>query len=482
MSKKYIQRALMSALTLLLALAVLAVPTFADDAAAPADPTSADEVNPPANPALDDSASAPADTAVESGGRVFTWTEDEPLSLTLCADDGFRMPDFFLLRINDAVYTVFTNGAENPEGIVYDPATAKLTVADTLIHDGDSFAIIGSAIGVRVDAGGLTDIAVTTDLSRDFSAAQPLALALTPAEGCAFPPELHFVLDDILYTVYTDGTVYNDGIAFDTVSNVLTIDASYLKIGQTLTLSGEAVRTEPDVEEETDPTLRVTVDVTALENINFTETASHTALMRGQGNALTLVPGQELVLDVAPADGTVLPEAISVIICRADGSVLAESFRFDGNGNAPFLAFDPAAQQLHIAAGVILDLDTIILAPAIAQDGDPVPTPTPSDEPTDEPTTEPDSEPTDEPTPAPSDEPTDEPTPAPSTEPTDEPTPAPSTEPTDEPTPAPSAEPADEPTPAPSTEPTDEPTPAPSAEPAKDPVPVPVNSDTPSAA
>ena len=419
MSKKYIQRALVLALTLLLTLAVLAVPAFADDADTPADP------------------------AGESAARVFTWTEDEPLSLALRADEGFRMPDFFLLRINDAEYTVFTNGAENPEGIAYDAAEGKLTVAPSLIHDGDSFALVGSAVGVHVDADGLTDIAVSADLSRDFSAARTLELALAPAEGCVLPAELHLVINDILYTVYTDGTVYNDGVAFDPERGVLTVDASYLKIGQTLTLSGAAVCVDPDVkaepEPQPDPNLYIAVDVTALENIDFTETASHTALRRGEGNVVTLVPGQELVLDLAPAPGTALPEALSVTIRRADGFVIEETFRFDGKENAQFLAFDPAAQQMHIAANIILNLDTVILAPAAVQ---PSAAPTAAPEPTAQPSAAPTEEPTAQPSAAPAVSPSASPAVSPAVSPSVTPSVTPSASPSVSPSVSPVASPA----------------------------------------
>lgn len=427
MSKKYIQRALVLALTLLLTLAVLAVPAFADDADTPADP------------------------AVESAARVFTWTEDEPLSLTLRADEGFRMPEFFLLRINDTEYTVFTTGAENPEGIAYDSATGKLTVSPALIRDGDSFALVGSAVGVHVDADGLTNIAVSADLSRDFSAAKPLELALTPAEGYVLPAELHLVINDILYTVYTDGTVYNDGVAFDPARGVLTVDASYLKIGQTLTLSGAAVCVDPDKEaereQETDPNLYVAVDVTALENITFTEAASNTEMKRGEGNVVTLAPGQDLALSVAPAPGTVLPEALSVTIRRADGFVIEETFRFDGKENAQFLAFDPAAQQMRIAANIILNLDAIVIAPV----------PAPAAEPTPEPTAAPAVEPTATPSVEPSVEPSVAPSTAPSAEPTSAPTASPSASPTVSPSPSPAASPAASPVVSPTVRPSTSP-------------------------
>ena len=436
MSKKYIQRGLVLALTLLLALAAFAVPAFADDAA------------------------APATAAGESAARTFTWTDNEPLVLNIRADEGFRMPDFFLLRINDTEYTVFTTGAENPEGITYDSTTGKLSVSPALIRDGDSFALVGSAVGVHVDAEGLTDIAVAADLGRDFSAAKTLELALAPAEGYVLPAELHLVINDILYTVYTDGTVYNDGVAFDPARGVLTVDASYLKIGQTLTLSGAAVCVDPDKEaeheQETDPNLYVAVDVTALENITFTESASNTEMKRGEGNVVTLVPGQDLALSVAPALGTVLPEALSVTIRRADGFVIEETFRFDGKENAQFLAFDPAAQQMRIAANIILNLDAIVIAPV----------PVPAVEPTAEPTVEPSAAPAAEPSTTPSVEPSV----VPSVTPTAAPATAPSAEPTSAPTASPSASPTVSPSPSPAVSPAVSPVVSPTVRPSTSPV------------
>ena len=425
MSKKYIQRGLVLALTLLLALAAFAVPAFADDEA----------------------------TAETSTAKTFTWTDNEPLVLNIRADEGFCMPEFFVLRINDAEYTVFTTGAENQEGIEYDSTTGKLSVSPALIHDGDSFALVGSAVGVHVDAEGLTDISVSADLGRDFSAAKPLELALTPAEGYVLPTELHLVINDILYTVYTDGTVYNDGVVFDPARGVLTVDASYLKIGQTLTLSGAAVCVDPDKEaereQETDTNLYVAVDVTALENITFTEAASNTEMKRGEGNVVTLAPGQDLALSVAPAPGTVLPEELSVTIRRADGFVIEETFRFDGKENAQFLAFDPAAQQMRIAANIILNLDAIIIAPAPAV----------------EPTTEPTAAPAAEPSAAPAVEPTATPSVEPSVEPSAAPSTAPSAEPTSVPTASPSASPAVSPSPSPAVSPAASPVVSPSASP-----------------
>ena len=430
MSKKYIQRGLVLVLTLLLALAAFAVPAFADD-------------------------EAPTET---STAKTFTWTDNEPLVLNIRADEGFRMPEFFLLRINDAEYTVFTTGAENPEGITYDSSTGKLSVSPALIHDGDSFALVGSAVGVHVDAEGLTDISVSADLGRDFSAAKPLELALTPAEGYVLPAELHLVINDILYTVYTDGTVYNDGVAFDPARGVLTVDASYLKIGQTLTLSGAAVCVDPDKEaeqeqeQETDTNLYIAVDVTALENITFTETASNTEMKRGEGNVVTLAPGQDLALSVAPAPGTVLPEALSVTIRRADGFVIEETFRFDGKENAQFLAFDPAAQQMRIAANIILNLDAIVIAPV----------PAPAVEPTPEPTAAPAVEPTATPSVEPSVEPSAAPSTAPSAEPTSAPTASPSA--------SPAASPAVLPSPSPAVSPAVSPVVSPTVRPSTSPV------------
>ena len=448
MSKKYFY----TALALILAFAVLAVPASADDAApgdtvVPPEETVTVPEDGTADPAPSEDAALPEAPAV---GRTFTWTDNEPLVIDICADEGFSMPEFFILRINDVEYTVSVAGEGNPEGITYDPDSGKLSIAPTLINDGDTFALIGSAVGVRINADALTDIDVVSGLGRDYSAAKPLEIAIAPAEGYVLPDELHLVMDDILYTVHTDGKVYTDGVAFEPDSGILTVDPMYLSAGQTVALSGTAVpddtvKEEPeepeqepgeDTEEEpeepekdteqepaeepeqgsaeepgqeptgepeqdADANLSVAVNVIMLENVVFTEPASQTVLTPTENNMLTLAPGQDLVLGVAPMPGTALPEAFTVAIIRADGLVITETFRFDGQGNVPFLTFDPMLQQIHIAASAILDLDTVIIAPVMTAPAvTPAPTPTPTPVPTepgaeqpDEPGTEQPSEP-----------------------------------------------------------------------------------------
>ena len=448
MSKKYFY----TALALILAFAVLAVPASADDAApgdtvVPPEETVTVPEDGTTDPVPSEDAALPEAPAA---GRTFTWTDNEPLVIDICADEGFSMPEFFILRINDVEYTVSTAGEGNPEGITYDPDSGKLSIAPTLIKDGDTFALIGSAVGVRINADALTDIDVVSGLGRDYSAAKPLEIAIAPAEGYVLPDELHLVMDDILYTVHTDGKVYTDGVAFEPDSGILTVDPMYLSAGQTVALSGTAVpddtvKEEPeepeqepgeDTEEEpeepekdteqepaeepeqgsaeepgqeptgepeqdADANLSVAVNVTMLENVVFTEPASQTVLTPTENNMLTLAPGQDLVLGVAPMPGTALPEAFTVAIIRADGLVITETFRFDGQGNVPFLTFDPMLQQIHIAASAILDLDTVIIAPVMTAPAvTPAPTTTPTPVPTepgaeqpDEPGTEQPSEP-----------------------------------------------------------------------------------------
>lgn len=439
MSKKYFY----TALALILAFAVLAVPASADDAApgdtvVPPEETVTVPEDGTADPAPSEDAALPEAPAA---GRTFTWTDNEPLVIDICADEGFSMPEFFILRINDVEYTVSTAGEGNPEGITYDPDSGKLSIAPTLIKDGDTFALIGSAVGVRINADALTDIDVVSGLGRDYSAAKPLEIAIAPAEGYVLPDELHLVMDDILYTVHTDGKVYTDGVAFEPDSGILTVDPMYLSVGQTVALSGTAVpddtvKEEPEEpekdteqepaeepeqgsaeepgqepaeepeqgqkpEQDADANLSVAVNVTMLENVVFTEPASQTVLTPTENNMLTLAPGQDLVLGVAPMPGTALPEAFTVAIIRADSLVITETFRFDGQGNMPFLTFDPMLQQIHIAASAILDLDTVIIAPVMTAPAvTPTPTPTPTPVPTepgaeqpDEPGTEQPSEP-----------------------------------------------------------------------------------------
>lgn len=439
MSKKYFY----TALALILAFAVLAVPASADDAApgdtvVPPEETVTVPEDGTADPAPSEDAALPEAPAA---GRTFTWTDNEPLVIDICADEGFSMPEFFILRINDVEYTVSVAGEGNPEGITYDPDSGKLSIAPTLINDGDTFALIGSAVGVRINADALTDIDVVSELGRDYSAAKPLEIAIAPAEGYVLPDELHLVMDDILYTVHTDGKVYTDGVAFEPDSGILTVDPMYLSAGQTVALSGTAVpddtvKEEPEEpekdteqepaeepeqgsaeepgqepaeepeqgqkpEQDADANLSVAVNVTMLENVVFTEPASQTVLTPTENNMLTLAPGQDLVLGVAPMPGTALPEAFTVAIIRADSLVITETFRFDGQGNMPFLTFDPMLQQIHIAASAILDLDTVIIAPVMTAPAvTPAPTPTPTPVPTepgaeqpDEPGTEQPSEP-----------------------------------------------------------------------------------------
>ena len=450
MSKKYFY----TALALILAFAVLAVPASADDAApgdtvVPLEETVTVPEDGTADPAPSEDATLPEAPAA---GRTFTWTDNEPLVIDICADEGFSMPEFFILRINDVEYTVSTAGEGNPEGITYDPEACKLSIAPSLIKDGDTFALIGSAVGVRINADALTDIDVVSGLGRDYSAAKPLEIAIAPAEGYVLPDELHLVMDDILYTVHTDGKVYTDGVAFEPDSGILTVDPMYLSVGQTVTLSGTAVpddtvKEEPeepehepgeDTEEEpeepekdteqepaeepkqgsaeepgqeptgkpeqgqeqdADANLSVAVNVTMLENVVFTEPASQTVLTPTENNMLTLAPGQDLVLGVAPMPGTALPEAFTVAILRADGLVITETFRFDGQGNVPFLTFDPMLQQIHIAASAILDLDTVIIAPVMTAPAvTPAPTPTPTPVPSEPGAEQPDEPGTEQPT------------------------------------------------------------------------------------
>ncbi len=462
MSKKYFY----TALALILAFAVLAVPASADDAipgdtVVPPEETVTVPEDGTADPAPSEDAALPEAPAA---GRTFTWTDNEPLVIDICADEGFSMPEFFILRINDVEYTVSVAGEGNPEGITYDPEAGKLSIAPSLIKDGDTFALIGSAVGVRINADALTDIDVVSGLGRDYSAAKPLEIAIAPAEGYVLPDELHLVMDDILYTVHTDGKVYTDGVAFEPDSGILTVDPMYLSAGQTVALSGTAVpgdtvKEEPEApeqepgedteeepeepekdteqdpaeepeqgsaeepgqepteepgqepteepeqgqepEQDADANLSVAVNVTMLENVVFTEPASQTVLTPTENNMLTLAPGQDLVLGVAPMPGTALPEAFTVAILRADGLVITETFRFDGQGNVPFLTFDPMIQQIHIAASAIHDLDTVIIAPVMTAPAvTPAPTPTPTPVPTepgaeqpDEPGTEQPSEP-----------------------------------------------------------------------------------------
>lgn len=192
--------------------------------------------------------SAPAQSA-QAGGRTFTWNEGEPLVLHIKADEGFRMPAVFTLKINDTEYSVRTDGGENPEGISYNAETGELSIAPGVINNGDSFVISGAAVGVSVDLAGLENITVKESIAGDVSAAQPLTLTLVPAEGYKLPAELKLMLGETEYTVYTDGSAENpEGISFDAEKSEITIDASLLEIGLTLSITakGEELAEKPE--------------------------------------------------------------------------------------------------------------------------------------------------------------------------------------------------------------------------------------------
>ncbi len=196
--------------------------------------------------------SAPAQSA-QVGGRTFTWNEGEPLVLHIKADEGFRMPAVFTLKINDTEYSVRTDGGENPEGISYNAETGELSIAPGVINNGDSFVISGAAVGVSVDLAGLENITVKESIAGDVSAAQPLTLTLVPAEGYKLPAELKLMLGETEYAVYTDGSAENpEGITFDAEKSELKIDASLLEIGLKLSITakGEELAEKPEETEK----------------------------------------------------------------------------------------------------------------------------------------------------------------------------------------------------------------------------------------
>ena len=159
------------------------------------------------------------------------------------------MPAVFTLKINDTEYSVRTDGGENPEGISYNAETGELSIASGVINNGDSFVISGAAVGVSVDLAGLENITVKESIAGDVSAALPLTLTLVPAEGYKLPAELKLMLGETEYTVYTDGSAENpEGISFDAEKSEITIDASLLEIGLTLSITakGEELAEKPE--------------------------------------------------------------------------------------------------------------------------------------------------------------------------------------------------------------------------------------------
>ena len=244
---KALQKLLILSLVLALAASMMGMAAAAESSDPAAENTAAEE-----SAAVEESAaaeeSAPAQSA-QAGGRTFTWNEGEPLVLHIKADEGFRMPAVFTLRINDTEYSVRTDGGENPEGISYNAETGELSIAPGVINNGDSFVISGAAVGVSVDLAGLENITVKESIAGDVSAAQPLTLTLVPAEGYKLPAELKLMLGETEYTVYTDGSAENpEGISFDAEKSEIKIDASLLEIGLTLSITakGEELAEKPE--------------------------------------------------------------------------------------------------------------------------------------------------------------------------------------------------------------------------------------------
>ena len=244
---KAIQKLLILSLVLALAASMMGMAAAAESGDPAAENTAAEE-----SAAVEESAaaeeSAPAQSA-QVGGRTFTWNEGEPLVLHIKADEGFRMPAVFTLKINDTEYSVRTDGGENPEGISYNAETGELSIASGVINNGDSFVISGAAVGVSVDLTGLENITVKESIAGDVSAALPLTLTLIPAESYKLPAELKLILGETEYAVYTDGSAENpEGISFDAEKSELKIDASLLEIGLTLSITakGEELAEEPE--------------------------------------------------------------------------------------------------------------------------------------------------------------------------------------------------------------------------------------------
>lgn len=244
---KALQKLLILSLVLALAASMMGMAAAAESGDPAAENTAAEE-----SAAVEESAAAEESALAQSaqaGGRTFTWNEGEPLVLHIKADEGFRMPAVFTLRINDTEYSVRTDGGENPEGISYNAETGELSIASGVINNGDSFVISGAAVGVSVDLAGLENITVKESIAGDVSAALPLTLTLVPAEGYKLPAELKLMLGETEYTVYTDGSAENpEGISFDAEKSELKIDASLLEIGLTLSITakGEELAEKPE--------------------------------------------------------------------------------------------------------------------------------------------------------------------------------------------------------------------------------------------
>jgi hypothetical protein len=305
------------------------------------------------------------------------WKKGKSLKLTLIMEKGFKMPSFFLLQINDDVYTVHLDGNTNDEGIVFNPATLELSIDAAYWENECAVIIIGSAVGVHAYADELVGMSVEEDLHYDFSAAKPMQITLKLDENCTLPEELHVIINDVLYRVATDGTEYNEGVYYTPSTGVLTIDNKYVRIGWVVSLRAEAVQDETEEEAEEAKDIYVSVRATGFVGLDFSLVKYDTKL-DSDNSVVILSPGQALAVEVSAADGYALPEAIYIRIMRDNGNVLEEVFRFDGKDNADFLSYDPQSGQIKIASNKLLDLDQVIFEPVPKA----VQTPTATPEPT----------------------------------------------------------------------------------------------------
>lgn len=67
--------------------------------------------------------------------------------LVLSAEEGYTLPECITVEIGQTVFSVKTDGTEAPDGIIFNPETGMLRIADSLLSDrGRTVVVIGSGI------------------------------------------------------------------------------------------------------------------------------------------------------------------------------------------------------------------------------------------------------------------------------------------------------------------------------------------------
>lgn len=84
---------------------------------------------------------------VMSAGSYSTWSKGDSCTMYLIAEEGYILPETLSVTIDGVPFTIFTNGAGNPDGIIFDPMSGCLTISGWLLSGNPSYIdIMGTAV------------------------------------------------------------------------------------------------------------------------------------------------------------------------------------------------------------------------------------------------------------------------------------------------------------------------------------------------